>query len=493
MPPTSLSDLKRKDLLQTKAFINGQWVPSKSNKTFPVLDPSTLTHLADIPEMGAPDTALAIDAAHSAFPTFSKTTGRDRARLLRKWNDLNLKHIDDLALILTLENGKTLAEARGEVLYATSFLEWFAGEAERTYGEFIPSANVNQRILTFKQPLGVAACLAPWNFPIAMITRKVGAALAAGCTTVWKPAGETPLSALAQAVLAHEAGFPAGTINVITTLDLVAEVGKELCTNKKVKKVSFTGSTRVGKILAAHCAGTIKKMSLELGGNSPFIVFDDAKIETAVEACIVAKLRNSGQTCVTANRIMVQKGIYDQFAEALMKRIGELKVGRGTDEGVSIGPLTHERAVEKAMNHINDAKKHGGQVVLGGAPIQGMKGYFIQPTIIKNMSKEMLTTREETFAPVVGLYKFDTEEEAINLANDCDVGLGGFIITENMARSWRVVEALEVGMVGVNQGMLSAAENPFGGVKESGYGREGGAQGIQEYLAVKSMLINVSV
>ncbi|KAH7370222.1 succinate-semialdehyde dehydrogenase [Rhexocercosporidium sp. MPI-PUGE-AT-0058] len=428
--------------------------------------------------MGAVDAALAVDAAHEAFQTFKKTTGRERARMLRKWNDLNLKHIDDLALILTLENGKTLTEAKGEVMYATSFLEWFAGEAERTYGEVIPSSNINQRILTFKQPLGVAACLAPWNFPIAMITGKVGAALAAGCTTVWKPAGETPLSCLAQAVLAEEAGFPRGAINVVTTLDLVA---------------GFTGSTRVGKILAEHCAGSVKKMSLELGGNSPFIVFEDAKIDTAVEACIVAKLRNSGQTCVTANRIMVQKGIYDQFADALAKRIRELKVGKGVDEGVVIGPLTHERAVEKAMNHINDAKKYGGQVILGGAPMEGTKGYFIQPTIIKNMSKEMLTTREETFAPVVGLYKFETEEEAIDLANDCDVGLGGFIITENIARSWRVAEALEVGMVGVNQGMLSAAENPFGGVKESGYGREGGAQGIQEYLAVKSMLINVSV
>ncbi|KAG4442574.1 hypothetical protein IFR05_001986 [Cadophora sp. M221] len=493
MSPTSLLDLKRKDLLQSKGYINAEWVSAKSNKTFDVLDPATLDKIATIPEMGAADAALAVDAAHEAFKTFKKTTGRERARMLRKWNDLNLKHIDDLALILTLENGKTLAEAKGEVMYATSFLEWFAGEAERTYGEVIPSANLNQRILTFKQPLGVAACLAPWNFPIAMITRKVGAALAAGCTTVWKPAGETPLSCLAQAVLAQEAGFPKGAINVITTLDLVAEVGKELCTNKKVKKVSFTGSTRVGKILAEHCAGSVKKMSLELGGNSPFIVFDDAKIDTAVEACIVAKLRNSGQTCVTANRIMVQKGIYDEFADALAKRIKELKVGKGTDEGVVIGPLTHERAVEKAMSHINDAKKHGGQVILGGAPVEGTKGYFIQPTIIKNMSKEMLTTREETFAPVVGLYKFDTEEEAINIANDCDVGLGGFVITENIARSWRVVEALEVGMVGVNQGMLSAAENPFGGVKESGYGREGGAQGIQEYLAVKSMLINVSV
>lgn len=274
-------------------------------------------------------------------------------QMLRKWNDLVLEHIDDLALILTLENGKTLAEAKGEVAYAASFLEWFAGEAERTHGEVVPVANPNHRILTFSQPLGVAACLAPWNFPIAMITRKVGAALAAGCTTVWKPAGETPLSCLAQAVLAQEAGFPKGAINVVTTLELVAEVGKELCTNTKVKKLSFTGSTRVGKLLAAQCAGSLKKLSLELGGNSPFIVFEDAKIETAVEACILAKFRNSGQTCVTANRILVQSAIYEEFADALTKRIKELKVGKGTEEGVFIGPLTHERAVDKAMNHIN--------------------------------------------------------------------------------------------------------------------------------------------
>ena len=353
MAPTSLSDLKRKDLLQTKGYINAQWVEAKSGKTFDVVDPGTLEKIATVPEMGADDTALAVKAAHEAFQTFKKTTARARARMLRKWSDLCLEHVDDLALILTLENGKTLTEAKGEVTYAASFLEWFAGEAERTHGEVVPAANQNQRILTFKQPIGVAACLAPWNFPIAMISRKAGAALAAGCTTVWKPAGETPLSCLAQAVLAEEAGFPKGAINVVTTLDLVAEVGKELCTNKLVKKLSFTGSTRVGKLLAEQCAGSLKKLSLELGGNSPFIVFDDAKMETAVEACILAKLRNSGQTCVTANRIMVQKGVYDQFADALTKRIKELKVGKGTEEGVFIGPLTHERAIEKAMTHIN--------------------------------------------------------------------------------------------------------------------------------------------
>ncbi|KIW70194.1 hypothetical protein PV04_02486 [Phialophora macrospora] len=492
MAPKTMNDLKRKDLFQTKGYIDESWVDATSGKTFDVYDPATLDKIATIPEMGAEDTDKAIKAAHEAFKTYKKTTPRQRARWLRKWSDLCLEHADDLALILTLENGKTLAEAKGEVTYAASFLEWFAGEAERVHGEVVPVANQSQRILTFKQPIGVAACLAPWNFPIAMITRKVGAALAAGCTTVWKPAGETPLSSLAQAVLAREAGFPKGSINVITTLNLVNEVGDALCKSKLVRKLSFTGSTRVGKLLARQCSDSLKKLSLELGGNSPFIVFDDAKLETAVEACILAKFRNSGQTCVTANRIFVQKGIYDKFAEALATKIKTLKVGPGTEDGVFVGPLTHERAVEKAMIHINDAKKHGGQVVLGGEPLKDFKGYFLQPTIIKGMKREMITTREETFAPVVGLYEFDTEEEVIDMANDCDVGLGSFICTENIPRAWRVTEALEVGMVGVNLGMLSACESPFGGVKESGFGREGGRQGIEEYLSVKSMLINVA-
>ena len=321
MGPKSLADVKRKDLVQSKGYIGEEWVSAASGKTFDVYDPATLDKIATIPEMGKADTTKAIKAAHEAFQSYKKTTARQRARWLRKWSDLCMEHVDDLALILTMENGKTLAEAKGEVTYAASFLEWYAGEAERVHGEVVPVANLNQRVLTFKQPLGVAACLAPWNFPIAMITRKVGAALAAGCTTVWKPAGETPLSCLAQAVLAQEAGFPKGAINVITTLDLVAEVGEELCKNKLVRKLSFTGSTRVGKVLAEQCAQSLTKLTLELGGNSPFIVFDDAKLETAVEACILAKFRNSGQTCVTANRIFVQKGIYDKFAEALVSLV----------------------------------------------------------------------------------------------------------------------------------------------------------------------------
>ncbi|KAK5110194.1 hypothetical protein LTR62_006190 [Meristemomyces frigidus] len=490
----TLDDVKNKKLLKHKGLINGEWVDCSSSKsTFDVVDPATLDKLATLPEMDKHDTAKAVDAAHEAFKTWKKTTARQRARMLRKWSDLCHENVDDLALIMTLENGKTLAEAKGEVVYGASFLEWFATQAEMTHGQVVPPANPNQRIVTFKQAIGVAACLAPWNFPIAMITRKCGAALAAGCTTVWKPAGETPLSAIAQAVLAEEAGFPKGSINLITSLTTVAEVGEELCKNPKVHKLSFTGSTRVGKLLMQQCSSTLKKLSLELGGNSPFIVFNDAKMGTAIEAAILAKFRNSGQTCVTANRVFVQSGIYDEFAKQLTEKIKTLKVGAGTEEGVFVGPLTHDRAVEKALAHIEDAKQHGGQVVYGGKAMEGMgKGYFLQPTVITGMNTKMLTTREETFAPVVGLYKFETEEEVIELANDCDVGLGGFVITENMARSWRVAEALEVGMVGVNLGMLSACESPFGGVKGSGFGREGGTQGLDEYLVTKAMLINVA-
>jgi succinate-semialdehyde dehydrogenase/glutarate-semialdehyde dehydrogenase len=355
MAPKTLVDLQRKDLFQTKGFMNGEWVDGSSNETFDVVDPASLEKLAVLPDMGAEDTDKAILAAHTAFGTFKKTSARQRARWLRKWNDLCHEHMEDLALILTLENGKTLQEARGEVIYAASFLEWFAGEAERAHGEVVPAANPGQRIMTIKQPLGVAALLAPWNFPIAMITRKAGAALAAGCTTVWKPAGETPLSCLAQAVLAHEAGFPNGTINVVLTLNKVSEVGEALCKSKLVRKLSFTGSTRVGKLLASQCCHTLKKLSLELGGNSPFIVFDDANIDRAVKALMMAKFRNSGQTCVTANRIFVQKGIYNEFAQALLTKMQALKVGPGIEEGIDIGPLTHVRAVEKAMAHVKGA------------------------------------------------------------------------------------------------------------------------------------------
>jgi len=348
-----LSHLKRKDLFCAKGFIAGSWVDAQDGATFEVRDPATLDLVATVPEMGAADTEKAVAAAHEAFKSYKKTSARDRARCLRQWNALCLEHLDDLAVILTMENGKPFTEAKGEVMYAASFLEWFAGEAERTYGEVIPTANRNQRVLTIKEPIGVAACLAPWNFPIAMITRKVGAALAAGCTTVWKPAGETPLSALAQAMLAMEAGFPVGTINVITTLNKVGEVGDALCSSRFVRKLSFTGSTRVGQLLAKQCSTNLTKLSLELGGNSPFIVFNDAKVETAVEACIMAKFRNSGQTCVTANRIFVQSGIYQEFMTALIAKIKTLKVGQGMGNDVFIGPLTHERAVGKALEHIN--------------------------------------------------------------------------------------------------------------------------------------------
>ncbi|PYH91877.1 succinate-semialdehyde dehydrogenase [Aspergillus ellipticus CBS 707.79] len=469
----TLNDLRRKDLLRTTGLIDGKWSSATSSETFCVLNPASLDTLATLPEMNASDTAQAVTAAHKAFPSIRKTTARQRARWLRKWNDLVLENIDDLALILTLGNGKSLAEARGEVVYGALFLEWFAAEAERTHGEVVPPANPNHRIMTVKQPLGVAALLTPWNLAIAMITRKAGAALAAGCTTVWKPAGETPLSCLALAVLAHEAGLPEGSINVILALDKVAEVGQALCEN-------------------GLCSPTLKKLSLELGGNSPFIVFEDTQIDHAVESLVMARFRNSGQTCVTANRVYVQKGIYDRFADAMLKRMQTLQVGPGTEEGVTIGPLTHERAVEKAIQHIEDAKRHGGKVLLGGAPLPDLKGYLIQPTLIRDMKAEMITTCEEVFAPVLGLYPFETEDEVIAMANDSDVGLGSFIMSENMSRCVRVAEALETGMVGINVGMLSACESPSGGVKESGYGREGGTQGIEDYLTVKSILLDVN-
>lgn len=493
-PLASLSNLKRPDLFQQKGFIAESWVDSVSGSTFNVVNPATLETIATLPEMNATDTAKAVTAAHEAFKSYKKTSARQRARWLRQWHALCMEHLEDLALILTLENGKPLAEAKGEVIYAASFLDWFAAEAERTHGEVVPTANLGQRIMTIKESIGVAACLVPWNFPIAMITRKVGAALAAGCTTVWKPAGETPLSALAQALLAQEAGFPKGTVNVVTTLNNVAEVGEALCKSKLVRKLSFTGSTRVGKILVEQSSANLTKLSLELGGNSPFIVFDDAKVETAVDACMLAKFRGSGQTCVTANRIFVQEGIYDRFTSALVERIEKLQVGNGTDSDVAIGPLAHERAVEKALAHIKDATSRGASILLGGEPSKpnNLPGYFLQPTVLSGMSMESLTTTEEVFAPVVALFPFKTEEEVVEKANDCDVGLGSFIVTESISRMWRVAENLEVGMVGVNLGMLSACESPFGGVKESGYGREGGRHGIDEYLTVKSILINVS-
>ncbi|KAL4993132.1 Aldehyde/histidinol dehydrogenase [Aspergillus recurvatus] len=463
----SLSLLKRKDLFQQHGFSADKWVSSSSGGTFAVTNPATLGTLAILPEMNSADTKCAIAAAHASFQSFKKTTARQRATCLRKWHALCLENIDDLALILTVENGKTLTEARGESFICCIFS---------------------------RVPLGVAACLAPWNFPIAMVTRKVGAALAAGCTAVWKPAGETPLSALAQAVLAKEAGFPSGAINVITTLNNVAEAGETLCKSTLVRKLSFTGSTRVGKLLASRCSRNLTKLSLELGGNSPFIVFDDAKIETAVEACILAKSRDSGQTCVTANRIFVQEGIYDRFSTALVEEIKTMRVGNGVEEGVFIGPLTHERAVKKAITRIKDAQEKGASLLRGGSACQpnNLQGYFLEPTVLGKMSIEAVTTREEVFAPVVALYPFKTEEEVLAKANDCNVGLGSFVMTESMPRMWRVAEGLEVGMVGINLGMLSAAESPSGGVKESGYGREGGRQGIEEYLTVKSILMNVA-
>ncbi|KIW84809.1 hypothetical protein AYO21_09072 [Fonsecaea monophora] len=439
----SLADVKNKKLLHYKGFIDGQWADAASGKTFDLIDPGTGEKLATFPEMGAADVARAIDSASKTFVTWKNTSGRDRARMLRKWNDLCLENTEDFALIITLETGKPLYEARAEVIYACSFLEWFAGEAERTHGENILTANRKQRLVTMKQPIGVVGCLMPWNYPMAMITRKASAAIAAGCTTIWKPAGETPLSAGAMAVLAMEAGIPAGVIQIITSLTTVAEVGKEICTNKLVKKVSFTGSTRVGRLLMEQCAPTVKKLSLELGGNSPFIVFDDADVDVAVEAAVMAKFRNTGQTCVAANRIFVQDGIYDRFAKALSNTISTFKIGPGTQDGVFVGPLTHENVLSKVLTHIEEAKNNGGKIILGGNRVEGTKGYYVQPTIIADMPRGTITERDEVFGPVIPLYRFHTEEEVIELANNVDVGLGAFVMTSSMPRQWRVTEALE--------------------------------------------------
>ncbi|GAO52833.1 succinate-semialdehyde dehydrogenase [Saitoella complicata NRRL Y-17804] len=496
MPPgaaTSADDKPLKDpsLLCTKAFINGEWVDAASGKTFEVIDPSNGNVIIELPECDPSDVERAIQAAAAAFETFKKTPARTRARMLRKWSDLMLDNIEDLAVIMTLENGKSLADSRGEITYAASFLEWFAGESERTYGQTIPAFNPNSRILTIKQPIGVCGVLTPWNFPCAMITRKVGAALGAGCTVVAKPAGETPLSALALGVLGTRAGVPKGVFNVITTQKNLADVGAAICASPIVRKVSFTGSTRVGKLLMSQCSETLKKLSFELGGNSPFIVFEDADLEKAVDALMVAKFRNSGQTCVCANRIYVQEGVYDKVIQMLKERMQKLKVGGGFEEGVTIGPLTVENGIKKAETHVKDAISNGAALIMGGKALN-RPGTFFAPTILSNFPPSSILYSEESFAPIAALTPFHTLSTLLPLANTPSVGLGAFICTRDISLVWRVAEALEVGMVGVNTGLLSACESPFGGVKGSGFGREGGSGGIEEYLVVKSLVMDVS-
>ncbi|KAB2571046.1 Succinic semialdehyde dehydrogenase [Lasiodiplodia theobromae] len=485
----NIPPLSDKSLLKTKTYINGEWVGAASGKTFEVTDPSTGAVIATQPEMDKADTQKAIDAAAAALPAFSKLTGRERARLLRKWYDLMIENADDLAKLITWENGKPLADAKGEVTYAANFFEWFSEEAPRVYGTSIPSTVAGNRVFTRKEPVGVCGLITPWNFPAAMITRKIGPALAAGCTVVAKSPGETPLTAAAIAELAHRAGIPKGVVNFVTALHNTPEVGEVITTSPIVKKVSFTGSTNVGKLLMKQSSSTLKKLSFELGGNAPFIVFDDADLDTAVTGAIASKFRSSGQTCVCANRIYVQRGIYDKFATAFAEKVKHFKVGGGYDEGVTHGPLIHDRAVGKVAQHVEDAVAHGAKVLIGGQKLPELGDNFFQPTVLRDVTTDMRIAHEETFGPVAGLFPFDTEADVVRMANDTEVGLAGYFFSKDVQRVYRVAEALEVGMVGVNTGIISDPASPFGGVKESGFGREGSFLGIEEYVVTKTITL----
>lgn len=468
-------------LLETRAYVNGAWV--RKDATFDVTNPATGQVIAQVADLDVADTKLAIDAAYTAKADWAAWTGKERAAVLRKWYDLIVAHADDLATILTAEMGKPWPEARGEIMYGASFIEWFAEEAKRIYGDVIPGHQRDKRIVVLKQPIGVVGSITPWNFPNAMIARKVAPALAVGCTFVARPAELTPLSALAMAVLAERAGIPAGVFNVIPSSDS-AGVGKELCANDKVAKITFTGSTRVGKILMSQCSDTIKKMSLELGGNAPFIVFDDADLDAAVEGAMIAKFRNNGQTCVCANRIYVQDAVYDAFATKLAAKTKALTVGDGFAGGITTGPLINDAAVAKVEDHIADAVNKGAKIALGGTRAD-LGGSFFQPTVLTGVTTDMKVAKEETFGPVAPLFKFTDEAEVVAMANDSEFGLASYFYSRNLARVWRVAEALESGMVGINTGLISTEVAPFGGVKQSGLGREGSKYGTEDYLEIK--------
>ncbi|WP_114811881.1 NADP-dependent succinate-semialdehyde dehydrogenase [Paraburkholderia kururiensis] len=469
-------------LLQTKAYLAGEWQGADDGSTFDVVNPATGERIADVPRMGAPETRRAIAAANAAWPAWRAKTAKERSQILRKWYDLMVQHADDLALILTTEQGKPLAEAKGEILYAASFIEWFAEEGKRVYGDTIPTPAGDKRIVVTKEPVGVCAAITPWNFPAAMITRKVGPALAAGCPIVVKPAEATPLSALALAVLAERAGVPKGVFSVVTG-DPKA-IGGELTSNATVRKLSFTGSTPVGRLLMAQCAPTVKKVSLELGGNAPFIVFDDADLDAAVAGAIASKYRNSGQTCVCTNRFYVHERVYDAFAAKLQEAVMQLKVGRGTEPGVVQGPLINEAAVLKVESHIEDALAKGARVLTGGKRHALGHGFF-EPTVLADVTPAMKVAREETFGPLAPLFRFSSDEEVIRLANDTEFGLASYFYSRDIGRVWRVAEALEYGMVGINTGLISNEVAPFGGVKQSGLGREGSHYGIDDYVVIK--------
>lgn len=478
--------LADKDLLRTGAYINGHWVAADSGATLDVINPATGAVIAKVAKCGTAETRRAIEAAAAAQSEWRERSIKERSAILRKWFDLMMAAQEDLAQILTAEQGKPLAEARGEIAYGASYIEWFAEEGKRIYGDVIPRPASDKRVVCIKQPVGVVACITPWNFPNAMLTRKIAPALAAGCTVVCKPANATPLSAYAFAELAERAGVPAGVINLVT--GITAEIGKELTSNPVVRKLTFTGSTPVGKQLMAECAATVKRTSMELGGNAPFIVFDDANLDAAVAGAMASKYRASGQTCVCANRILIQEGIYDAFAQKLARAVEDLKVGNGADEGVTIGPLIDAAAVEDVMAFVEDALGKGAKVIAGGRRSE-LGACFIEPTILTDVSDDMRVFREEIFGPIAPLFKFRTEQEAIDMANDTEFGLACYFYSRDIGRIWRVAEGLEYGIVGINEGIISNEMAPFGGVKESGQGREGSKYGLDDYLEIKYMCL----
>jgi succinate-semialdehyde dehydrogenase/glutarate-semialdehyde dehydrogenase len=471
------------DLLRTQAYINGEWVDADDGSTFPVYNPATGEVVADVADVGAAETRRAIEAAEVARHDWAARSAHERSAILRKWNDLLIENVEDLAVIMTVEQGKVLAESRGETLYSASFIEWFAEEAKRIDGAVLPQPQTDRRGVVIRQPVGVCAAITPWNFPSAMLARKAGPALAVGCSMVAKPPHETPLSMTAMAELAHRAGLPAGLLNVIPTANSRI-VGAELCENPTVRKLTFTGSTGVGKQLTRQCADTLKRLSMELGGNAPVIVFDDADLKLAARGAAASKYRNSGQTCICANRIMVQDTIYDEFVEELKNVVGTYKIGNGMDESVTHGPLISRKALEDIKELVDDAIDNGATVVAGGEFGEG-DSHFVEPTILCDVNDDMRIFKEEIFGPIAPIYKFSTEEEAIAMANDTEFGLAAYLFTENQGRSWRVAEGIDYGMVGINETIIASAYMPFGGVKESGQGREGSHQGVEEYLETK--------
>ncbi|WP_207493722.1 NAD-dependent succinate-semialdehyde dehydrogenase [Aridibaculum aurantiacum] len=471
------------DKLKTHAYVNGQWTSAASGKTFQVFNPATSEVIASVPDMDREDVRKAIDAADAAWHHYRDLTAKERAAIMRRWFNLMIEHKEQLAYIMTIESGKVMSESQGEVVYGASFIEWFAEEAKRTYGDVIPPHANDKRLVVIKQSIGVVAAITPWNFPLAMITRKVGPALAAGCPVVIKPPSETPLTALYISQLAEEAGFPAGVYNTITSSQS-SETGKELCENPKVRKLSFTGSTSVGKILMSQCSSTLKKLSLELGGNAPFIVFDDADLDEAVKGALVSKYRHNGQTCVCVNRLLVQDKVYDEFVEKFTSAVQALKTGNVLATDVQVGPLINEKGLKKVQEHIDDAVAKGAHITTGGKKLEGL---FFQPTVLSNATTEMIIAHEEVFGPVAPIFRFHTEQDAIQMANNTEYGLAAYFYSKDVSRCWRVAEALEYGMVGINEGLISTEVAPFGGIKESGFGREGSKYGMDYFMEMKYM------